>query len=197
MTFQHFNKSCKRVSEILSHCWCTLFAIQPLEVRRGPMFIPCSILCLCFIQWLELHYISDVEVVYSTHREHFEDLQFIGGPAFLGFVDRERELDVSGVLWENQHQKDSPADRSQDLVHLVHYSTGANVSKNMPFRSQPVGGLSPLSQSCISAVLVIWYILIFRTISVIYFVFCHLSYQLYLELQGFRDWTLIIVYSYS
>lgn len=47
-----------------------------------------------------------------TYRKHFEDLQPIGSPAFLGFVDWQREVNVSGILREKQHQEDSPADRN-------------------------------------------------------------------------------------
>lgn len=47
----------------------------------------------------------------ETHRKHFENLQPIRSPAFLGFVDRQGELNVPGVLREEQHQEDSPADR--------------------------------------------------------------------------------------
>lgn len=47
-----------------------------------------------------------------TYRKHFKDLQPVGSPAFLGFVDREREVNVSGILGEEQHQEDSPADRN-------------------------------------------------------------------------------------
>ena len=46
-----------------------------------------------------------------TYREHFEDLQPIGGPAFLCFVDRQREVNISCVLGEEQHQEDSPGDK--------------------------------------------------------------------------------------
>lgn len=44
-----------------------------------------------------------------TYREHFKDLQPVGGPAFLGFVDWQREVDISGILREEQHQEDRPA----------------------------------------------------------------------------------------
>lgn len=46
----------------------------------------------------------------ETHRKHFENLQPIGRPAFLGFVDGQGELNIPGVLREEQHQEDSPAD---------------------------------------------------------------------------------------
>lgn len=47
-----------------------------------------------------------------TYRKHFEDLQPVGSPAFLGFVDRQREMNVSGILREEQYQEDGPADRN-------------------------------------------------------------------------------------
>lgn len=46
----------------------------------------------------------------DTHREHFENLQPVGRPAFLGFVDWQGEVNVSSVLREEQHQKYSPVD---------------------------------------------------------------------------------------
>lgn len=47
-----------------------------------------------------------------TYRKHFEDLQSVGSPAFLGSVDWQREVNVSGILREEQHQEDSPTDRN-------------------------------------------------------------------------------------
>lgn len=47
-----------------------------------------------------------------TYRKHFEDLQPVGSPALLGFVDRQRKMNVSGILRKEQHQEDSPADRN-------------------------------------------------------------------------------------
>lgn len=38
-----------------------------------------------------------------TYRKHFEDLQPIRSPAFLGFVDWQREVNISGILREEQH----------------------------------------------------------------------------------------------
>lgn len=43
-----------------------------------------------------------------THRKHFEDLQPIRSPAFLGFVYWQRKVNIPGILREEQHQKDSP-----------------------------------------------------------------------------------------
>lgn len=44
-----------------------------------------------------------------TYREHFKDLQPVGGPAFLGFVNWQGEVDIPGILREEQHQEDGPA----------------------------------------------------------------------------------------
>lgn len=58
-----------------------------------------------------------------THRKHFEDLQPVRCPAFLGFVDRQWEVNIPGILREDQHQKDSPADRNQLLIfYLVQFT---------------------------------------------------------------------------
>jgi len=46
----------------------------------------------------------------GTYWKHFEDLQPIGGPAFLGPVDRQGEVNVPGILREEEYQEDSPAD---------------------------------------------------------------------------------------
>lgn len=48
-----------------------------------------------------------------TYRKHFKDLQPVGSPAFLGFVDWQREVNIPGILREEQHQEDSPADRKK------------------------------------------------------------------------------------
>lgn len=47
-----------------------------------------------------------------TYRKHFEDLQPIRSPALLVFVDWQREVNVSGILREEQHQENRPADRN-------------------------------------------------------------------------------------
>lgn len=55
-----------------------------------------------------------------TYREHFKDLQPVGGPAFLGFVDWQREVNISGILREEQHQEDRPASEGRFfLVSMV------------------------------------------------------------------------------
>lgn len=46
----------------------------------------------------------------STHREHLEELEAVGGPAFLGFVDGKWQLHVASVLRKQQHQKDRPGE---------------------------------------------------------------------------------------
>lgn len=46
----------------------------------------------------------------QTHREHLEELEAVGGPAFLGFVDGKWQLHVASVLRKQQHQKDRPGE---------------------------------------------------------------------------------------
>lgn len=41
----------------------------------------------------------------ETHWEHLEQLQTVRRPAFFRFVDGERQLDVTCVLREQQHQE--------------------------------------------------------------------------------------------
>lgn len=65
-----------------------------------------------------------------THRKHFEDLQPIRSPAFLGFVYWQRKVNIPGILREEQHQKDSPVEKKQSLHLIPHYFTAEN-SKNV------------------------------------------------------------------
>lgn len=43
-----------------------------------------------------------------AHREHFEELEAVGGPSLLGFVDGKWQLHVASILRKQQHQKDRP-----------------------------------------------------------------------------------------
>lgn len=62
-----------------------------------------------------------------THREHFEDLQSIRSPAFLGFVYWQWKVNIPGILREEQHQKDSPVEQNRVITS---YSTLFYSGKN-------------------------------------------------------------------
>lgn len=69
----------------------------------------------------------------GTYRKHFEDLQPIGSPAFLGFVDWQREVNVSGILREEQHQEDGPVERNNLVVFIIFYTVYSPVRKLVLF----------------------------------------------------------------
>lgn len=54
----------------------------------------------------------------STHRKHFEDLQSIRSPAFLGFVYWQWKVNIPGILREEQHQKYSPVEQNNVITSL-------------------------------------------------------------------------------
>lgn len=75
-----------------------------------------------------------------TYRKHFEDLEPIGCPALLGFVDGQRKVNISGILREEQHQEDSPAERtnppkfSGDMLYRI-FSAWQPILQTYSFKS--------------------------------------------------------------
>lgn len=79
----------------------------------------------------------------STYRKHFEDLQPVGSPAFLGFVDRQREVNVSGILREEQHQEDSPAHTNKSSSVYFPYCIFSCERMNPVWTFPPVAYVGP------------------------------------------------------